>query len=168
MDKDMPISKKQLIEAMPWIAIFILLAGAFAPVDEGILLLMGFFFGTCGAVLLPYYREWKMSSETLKFSLKYFIPIGVAIMVTFFGLAFPDIMNTLNTEMAGYDPRLLYFGAVILGYGGKALFVGILNNLPFLGILREFASIVEEMPDESDVTEPASIGPFSSSTPNHN
>lgn len=148
-------TKKQLIDAMPIIGLIIILLGWLIPVSEGTTFLIGLGLGTLGSVIFPFYREWKLNNEELKFSYVYLMPIIIACAIALFTLNTAELMIILNAEMAGYPAIVVYFGAVILGYGGKAMLVGLKNNLPFLEVFREgFSVLIDEFIGEDEEDEP--------------
>ena len=159
---DINITKKQLIDAMPWIAIFVILAGAFIPVDIALKAYIGLAFGTAGAVLFPYYRKWKESSETLKFGLIYMIPLIIAVFVAISGVAFEEAYLWILAETAGWPSfmgLIVYGGMILVGYGGKALFIGAKNNLPFLegyrlgSVIEHIKIVIDEIKPEDTSSE---------------
>lgn len=137
------LTKRQIINAMPVIAVIVVVAGAFVPTDNAIKLLIGLCIGSAGSVLFPYYREWKINNEELKFNLVYLMPIVFTVVITLFSLSYTELLVYLSTELAGYPFIIVYLGAIVLGYGGKAMLVGFKQNLAFLDALREVITDLE-------------------------
>jgi len=138
-------TKTQLINAMPVIAFIAIVVCAFLPVNNVLLIYIGLALGATCAIIFPYIREWKKSGETLKFTLEYLIPIIIAILIVVAGISYEELYLWILAETIGFPSIVAYGVAVIVAYGGKAMFIGLKNNIPFLGDFRlgSLGSIVE-------------------------
>lgn len=129
-------TKTQLINAMPIITGIVLVICAFLPVDNVLLIYIGLALGAFCASIFPYFREWKLSGEKLKYTLEYLVPIVTALLIVIAGISYEELYLWILAETVGFPPIVAYAVAVIVAYGGKGMFVGLKNNIPFLGELR--------------------------------
>ncbi|MBD3405042.1 MAG: hypothetical protein GF411_02765 [Candidatus Lokiarchaeota archaeon] len=146
------IKKRDIINIMPVVALGIIILGAVAPVSVDIKFLAGFIFGSIGSIVIPYWREWKVNNETLKFNLKYFTPIITSIIILVTSIAYVDVLITINTLFSGFPTFLVYIGAVILGYGNKAILLAFIENARFLEELRDIITDISKIATVQETT----------------